>query len=50
MPIESWYDDPADTALPQLLPFLEGLVGVEDVRPVLRHEFRLHQKVARSRG
>ncbi|KAF0906798.1 hypothetical protein E2562_012583, partial [Oryza meyeriana var. granulata] len=30
IPIKSWFDDPSDQELVELLPFLESLVGVED--------------------
>ncbi|KAJ3191347.1 CTD (Carboxy-terminal domain, RNA polymerase II, polypeptide A) small [Irineochytrium annulatum] len=33
--IESWYDDPNDTALGQVAPFLEELAAAEDVRTAL---------------
>lgn len=45
IPIESWFDDRSDSALVSLLPFLETLVGVDDVRPVIARKFNLHQKV-----
>ncbi|KAM0860133.1 hypothetical protein ACQ4PT_046744 [Festuca glaucescens] len=46
VPIESWFDDPNDKELLALLPFLESLVGVEDVRPLIATKFNLRQKVA----
>ncbi|KAG0524927.1 hypothetical protein BDA96_06G010900 [Sorghum bicolor] len=46
IPIESWFDDPNDTELLKLLPFLESLVGVEDVRPYIARKFNLKEKVA----
>ncbi|XP_011624893.1 CTD small phosphatase-like protein isoform X2 [Amborella trichopoda] len=46
IPIESWFDDRCDSALPSLLPFLESLVGVEDVRPLIAQKFNLRQKIA----
>ncbi|KAL6529395.1 hypothetical protein OROGR_015018 [Orobanche gracilis] len=46
IPIESWYDDPCDTELLLLLPFLESLVGVEDVRPLIANKYNLRDKVA----
>jgi CTD small phosphatase-like protein 2 len=45
IPIESWYDDEADSELLNLLPFLESLVDIEDVRPVLLAAYKLHQLV-----
>ncbi|TVT96688.1 hypothetical protein EJB05_58087, partial [Eragrostis curvula] len=46
IPIESWFDDSNDTELLKLLPFLETLVGVEDVRPYIGRKFNLREKVA----
>lgn len=46
VPIESWFDDPLDKELLSLLPFLESLVGVEDVRPVIAKKFNLREKIA----
>ncbi|XP_062225113.1 uncharacterized protein LOC133923854 [Phragmites australis] len=46
IPIESWFDDPNDKELLELLPFLESLVGVEDVRPYIARKFNLREKVA----
>lgn len=48
VPIESWYEDPTDDELPKLLPFLESLVDVEDVRPLIAAKFRLRELIARS--
>ena len=39
IPIKSWFDDPSDNALNSLLPFLETLVDVEDVRPIVAKKF-----------
>lgn len=39
IPIKSWFDDPLDCALITLLPFLETLVDVEDVRPIIAKRF-----------
>jgi uncharacterized protein YdiU (UPF0061 family) len=46
IPIESWYDDTADTELLQLLPLLDQLAGADDVRPLLRERFRMRERVA----
>ncbi|KAK8953246.1 hypothetical protein KSP40_PGU001929 [Platanthera guangdongensis] len=45
IPIESWFDDNSDCELLSLLPFLEGLAGVDDVRPLIAKKFNLRQKV-----
>ncbi|KAF8413617.1 hypothetical protein HHK36_001609 [Tetracentron sinense] len=39
IPIKSWFDDPSDRALISLLPFLETLVDVDDVRPIIAKRF-----------
>ena len=46
IPIESWLDDHSDRVLLSLLPFLESLVGVEDVRPLIAKEFNIRGKIA----
>ncbi|CAN6676384.1 unnamed protein product [Malus baccata var. baccata] len=46
IPIESWFDDRSDKELLSLLPFLESLVGVEDVRPLIASKFNLREKIA----
>ncbi|CAO2829738.1 unnamed protein product [Amaranthus hypochondriacus] len=46
IPIESWFDDRSDQELLLLLPFLESLVGVEDVRPLIAQKFNLKQRIA----
>ncbi|CAK8567170.1 unnamed protein product [Lathyrus sativus] len=46
IPIESWFDDPSDRELLLLLPFLESLVGVDDVRPQIAKKFKLREKIA----
>ncbi|GAA0171129.1 oxygenase [Lithospermum erythrorhizon] len=46
VPIESWYDDPSDKELLLLLPFLESLVGVDDVRPLIAKKFKLRERIA----
>jgi CTD small phosphatase-like protein 2 len=48
IPVESWFDDKSDTGLLRLLPFLESLVGVDDVRPVITEKFHLHRKNAQA--
>ncbi|WOL17958.1 CTD small phosphatase-like protein 2 isoform X1 [Canna indica] len=46
IPIESWFDNRKDRELLSLLPFLESLVGVDDVRPHIAKRFNLREKVA----
>jgi CTD small phosphatase-like protein 2 len=45
IPIETWFDDPTDRELPKLLPFLRKMVDVDDVRPHIKGEFKLEDKV-----
>lgn len=47
-PIAGWYDDPNDQSLFYLLQFLEQeLIGISDVRKVIKSKFPLHQRVFR---
>ncbi|KAI9156250.1 hypothetical protein LWI28_002983 [Acer negundo] len=39
IPIDSWYDDPKDSALISLIPFLETLAEADDVRPLIVQKF-----------
>lgn len=39
IPIESWYSNPLDEGLPQLIPFLETLAAADDVRPIIAKKF-----------
>jgi len=45
IPIFSWYDDPSDTELLKMLPFLIQLSQVDDVRPVIRDKFRFFEVI-----
>ncbi|CAI5718349.1 unnamed protein product [Peronospora destructor] len=45
IPIETWYEDEADAELLNLLPFLESLVDVDDVRPVLEKQFQIQKLI-----
>ncbi|KAH9624142.1 hypothetical protein KSS87_012807 [Heliosperma pusillum] len=46
IPIESWFDDRSDQELLSLIPFLERLARVDDVRPPIAQKFNLRSKVA----
>lgn len=48
IPIESWFDDPDDRELDALLPFLERLADVDDVRPHIAAHFKLADKVRKA--
>ncbi|KAF4039801.1 NLI interacting factor-like phosphatase domain-containing protein [Phytophthora infestans] len=45
IPIETWYDDAADAELLNLLPFLESLVDVDDVRPIVEKQFQIQKLI-----
>lgn len=42
IPIKSWFADPSDTALLNLLPMLDALRFVSDVRSILSRNLHLH--------
>ena len=48
IPIESWFDDPADTELLKLERFLRTLHGKEDVREVVREKFQTYRLVSEA--
>ena len=50
IPIESWYDNDSDDELLRMLPFLESLVNVLDVRPHIINAFKLHTLVEQAPG
>lgn len=43
IPIESWFDDPKDNLLVELIPFLMSLRGKEDVRPSITSHYRVQE-------
>ncbi|XP_021955386.1 CTD nuclear envelope phosphatase 1 [Folsomia candida] len=43
MPIKSWFSDPSDTALLNLLPVLDALRFTQDVRSVLSRNLHVHR-------
>jgi len=43
IPIESWFDDDDDQELLNLIPFLQKLKDVKDVRPLIAKTFRLEE-------
>lgn len=45
IPIESWFDDPHDTELLKLEKFLDTLLGVDDVREIVRSTFQTYQLI-----
>ncbi|KAF0902962.1 hypothetical protein E2562_022601 [Oryza meyeriana var. granulata] len=46
IPIESWFNDSSDEALPQLIPFLEALAFADDVRPIIAKKFGNKKDIA----
>ncbi|KAG9447509.1 hypothetical protein H6P81_013637 [Aristolochia fimbriata] len=44
IPIQSWFDDPSDCALIQLIPFLETLAEADDVRPIIANRFNNNEQ------
>ncbi|KDO19381.1 hypothetical protein SPRG_15471 [Saprolegnia parasitica CBS 223.65] len=45
IPIESWFSDEADDELLKLLPFLESLAHVDDVRPIVARQFQIQRLI-----
>jgi CTD small phosphatase-like protein 2 len=45
IPILGWFDDESDDELLKLLPFLDHLRSCQDVRPTLKHTFKLSEFV-----
>eukprot|EP00457_Paulinella_chromatophora_P001597 gb/GEZN01001599.1/.p1 GENE.gb/GEZN01001599.1/~~gb/GEZN01001599.1/.p1 ORF type:complete len:436 (+),score=46.19 gb/GEZN01001599.1/:252-1559(+) len=43
IPIQSWLDDPQDKELLNMLPFLETMKDLDDVRPLIRNTFRIQE-------
>ena len=43
IPIKSWFTDPKDTSLLNLLPFLDALRFTHDVRSILSRNLQLHR-------
>jgi RNA polymerase II subunit A small phosphatase-like protein len=41
IPIETWFDDPHDQELLNLMPFLKELASTSDVRPLLQAKYHL---------
>lgn len=48
IPIESWYDDSKDDHLLKLLPVLDVLSQVSDVKPILNQTFELKKRTLRA--
>eukprot|EP00736_Rhodelphis_marinus_P009724 Rmarinus@m.1488 len=49
VPIESFFEDTSDRELLNMLPFIENLASVEDVRPIIRNQFQLQPLVEQSK-
>ncbi|KAJ2851934.1 hypothetical protein IWW36_000707 [Coemansia brasiliensis] len=49
VPIESWYEDKSDRELLRLMEFLETLVGVDDVRPLIDAQYKTKDKVIEAK-
>lgn len=50
IPIVSWYDDSKDRELLELLPFLEQLSQVDDVRPHLCDAFKIQKQIEKLKN
>merc|ERR1711988_505260 len=48
VPIVSWFDDKEDDELMKLIPFLDTLKDLQDVRPIIRKTFRTYEKVLKA--
>lgn len=48
IPIESWFDDDNDTELLSVSTFLESLLTSDDVRPLIREKYKLHELISRA--
>ena len=47
IPIESWFEDKADTELLKLIDFLKT-TEVDDVRPIIRRHFKSYDLVGKA--
>lgn len=50
IPISSWFEDETDNELIKLIPFLEKMSSVDDVKPFLREKFKLSQRIELKRN
>ncbi|OQS07884.1 nuclear LIM factor interactor-interacting protein hyphal form [Thraustotheca clavata] len=48
IPIESWFSDTSDDELLKLLPFLESLMHVDDVRPIVANQFQIQHLIDKA--